>query len=153
MPTSATTGSSAARASRRSVRGTVNDMCASAPSSSGSSWMIMSTLMFASASAVKMRPDDARMVGHAEQREARLVARMRDGGDQGAFHRLLFSDHEGSRRLRERGPAMNADAVVARVFHGAQLQHAGARRRHLEHLLEGDDGQLAGVRARSAGRR
>ena len=47
----------AARAWRRSVRGTVNDMCASAPSSSGSSWMIMSTLMFASASAVKMRPD------------------------------------------------------------------------------------------------
>ena len=57
MPTSAATGSSAARAWRRSVRGTVNDMCASAPSSSGSSWMIMSTLMFASARAVKMRPD------------------------------------------------------------------------------------------------
>ena len=68
MPTSAMIGSSAARASRRSVRGTVNDMCASAPSSSGSSWMIMSTLMFASASAVKMRPDDARMVRDAEQR-------------------------------------------------------------------------------------
>ena len=56
MPTSARPGPAPRGPSRRSVRGTVNDMCASAPSSSGSSWMIMSTLMFASASAVKIRP-------------------------------------------------------------------------------------------------
>src|SRR5215204_2400361 len=56
MPTSATTGSSAARAVRRSERGTVKDMSAAEPSVSGSFWMIMSTLTLASASAVKMRP-------------------------------------------------------------------------------------------------
>ena len=56
MPTSETTGSSALRAVGRSARGTVKDMSAEAPSDSGSFWMIMSTLTFASASAVKMRP-------------------------------------------------------------------------------------------------
>ena len=56
MPTSPTTGSSASRAVRTSARGTVNDMSACAPSDTGSFWMIMSTLTFASASAVKMRP-------------------------------------------------------------------------------------------------
>ena len=51
MPTSATSGSSAARAVRRSSRGTVNEISARAPSPTGSFWMIMSTLTFASASA------------------------------------------------------------------------------------------------------
>ena len=41
---------------RTSVRGTVKDMSAIAPSETGSFWMIMSTFTFASASAVKMRP-------------------------------------------------------------------------------------------------
>ena len=40
---------------------------------------------------------------------------------------------------------MDRDAVVARVLDAAQLQHLGAGGRHLEHLLEGDDRQLAGV--------
>ena len=135
----AATGSSASRATRTSARGTVNDMSAAAPSDSGSFWMIMSTLTLASASAVKMRPGDAGMVGHAEQRDARLVGGVRHGGDQGAFHRLLFSDHEGPGRLGERRAAVDAHAVRARVLDGAQLQHAGAGGGHLEHLLEGDD--------------
>ncbi len=42
-------------------------------------------------------------------------------------------------------PAMDAHAVVARVLERAQLQHPGARRRHLEHLLERDHRQLARV--------
>ena len=40
---------------------------------------------------------------------------------------------------------MDADAMVARVLDRAQLQHARARGGHLEHLLEGDDSQLARV--------
>jgi hypothetical protein len=86
------------------------------------------------------------MVGHAEQRDAGLVAGVRDGGDQGAFHRLLFSDHEGTGRLRERGPAVDSNRVVTRVLDAAQLQDAGAGCRHLEHLLERDHGQLARIR-------
>ena len=44
---------------------------------------------------------DAGMVGDAEQRDAGLVAGVRDGGDQGAFHRLLFSDDERAGRFRK----------------------------------------------------
>ena len=40
---------------------------------------------------------------------------------------------------------MDAHAVVARVLDRAQLQHAGAGGRHLEHLLEGHRVQLARV--------
>ena len=49
-------GHSASRASSASSRGTVKDMSARAPSLRGSFWMIMSTLTFASASAVTTRP-------------------------------------------------------------------------------------------------
>ena len=56
MPWPSISGSSASRAARRSERGTVNDMSADEPSDTGSFWMIMSTLTFASASALKMRP-------------------------------------------------------------------------------------------------
>ena len=44
------------RADGHVAAGTVNDMSAGAPSDSGSFWMIMSTLTFASASAVKIPP-------------------------------------------------------------------------------------------------
>ena len=40
---------------------------------------------------------------------------------------------------------MDPDPVVARVLDRAQLQHPGPRGRHLEHLLEGEQGQLAGI--------
>jgi hypothetical protein len=65
-----------------------------------------------------------------------------DGGDQRVFHGLLSSDDEGTGPVLEARPAVDAHAVVARVLDRAQLQHAGARGRHLEHLLEGDDGSL-----------
>ena len=48
-------GSSAARATRRSSRGTVKEISARPPAATGSFWTIMSTLTFASASASKMR--------------------------------------------------------------------------------------------------
>ena len=48
--------SSDSRAVATSSRGTVNDMSARWPSDCGSFWMIMSTLMFPSASAVSTRP-------------------------------------------------------------------------------------------------
>ena len=55
-PSSARSASSDSRAVATSSRGTVKDMSARWPSASGSFWMIMSTLMFASASAVSTRP-------------------------------------------------------------------------------------------------
>ena len=55
-PCSEARPSSARRASCRSVRGTVKDMSAPASLETGSFWMIMSTLMFASASSVAIWP-------------------------------------------------------------------------------------------------
>ena len=145
MPTSAMSGSSAARAVRRSSRGTVNDTSARVPSPTGSFWMIMSTLTFASASALKIAPGDARVVGHAEQRDARLAGRVGDGGDEGLLHGDVLSDDDRPGTVVEARSAMDADAVVARVLDRAQLQHPGAGGGHLEHLLEGDHRQLARV--------
>ena len=52
----------------------------------------MSTFTFASASARKMRAGGAGLVGHAEQRDPRLVGRMGHGGDERMLHGLLFSE-------------------------------------------------------------
>ena len=114
-------------------------------SGTGSFWMIMSTLTFASASAPKIAPGDAGLVADAGEGHARLLGGVGDGCDQGSFHRLVLGDDEGTGAVLERAAAVDADAVVARVLDRAQLQHPGARGRHLEHLLEGDDGQLARV--------
>ena len=98
-------------------------------------------------------PGDARLVGDAEQRDPRLGGRVGDGGDERVFHRFLLGDDNGTGSVLEARTAVDAHAVVARVLDRAQLQHAGARGRHLEHLLEGHDRQLARAAARSAGRR
>ena len=54
-------------------------------------------------------------------------------------------DDEGTGTVLEAAAAVDADAVVAGVLDRAQLQDPGAGGRHLEHLLEGDAGELAGV--------
>ena len=134
-----------ARAARTSSRGTVNDMSARAPSDSGSFWMIMSMLTFASASAVVMRPATPGVSGTPSERHAGLAGRVGDGGDERLFHGLLLGDDNGTGRVVEARSAVDAHAVVAGVLDAAQLQDARARGGHLEHLLERDDGQLARV--------
>ena len=62
------------------------------------------------------------------------------------FHRLVFSEDKGTWAGIEARSAVDPDAVVARVLDRAQLQHLRARGRHLEHLLEAHERQLAGVR-------
>ena len=105
----------------------------------------MSTFTFASASARKMRPATPGLVRHAEQRDPRLGGRVGDGGDEGVLHRFLFRDDNGTGSVVEARSAVDPHAVVARVLDRAQLEHAGSRGRHLEHLLEGEHGELAGV--------
>ena len=138
-------GSSAARATRRSSRGTVNEISACPPAEMGSFWTIMSTFTFACGERLEDARGRARLVGHADERHPRLGGRMRDGCDQGLLHRLSFREHNRTGRVLERGAAVDAHAVVARVLDRAQLQHARARGRHLEHLLEGDRLQLARI--------
>ena len=140
-------------AASRSSRGTVTDMSARASSDTGSFWMIMSTFTLASASAVSTSAGDAGPVGQPLEGDARLRGGVRHGCDERSFHGLLLVLDHGTGSVIEARSAVDRDPVVARVLHGAELQHARAGRGHLEHLLEGHHRQLAGARARCAGRR
>ena len=106
----------------------------------------MSTFTLASASAVSTRPA---MPG----RSGRPLSVMRASAVEcvtavtsGRLHGLLFVLDDGTWSVVEARSAVDRDAVVAGVLHGPELQHAGAGGRHLEHLLEGQHRQLAGVR-------
>src|SRR5690606_19695187 len=50
----------------------------------------------------------------------------------------------GSNLVREGGPHVDGHPVAAGVLHRAQVQDLGAVRRHLQRLLAGDVGDLAG---------
>ena len=52
---------------------------------------------------------------------------------------------EGAGLVRVRRPDVHRNVVAAGVFHAAQHQHLGAAGGHLEHLLEGDRVERAGV--------
>ena len=87
---------------------------------------------------------DTGLVVDAGQRDARLLG-VGDSGDKGALHRLVLGEDEGTGAVLERASAMDANPMVSRVLDGAKLEDPGPGGRHLEHLLEGDDGELAGV--------
>ena len=142
----AASGSSVRRAARRSSFGTVKESSARCTGDTGSFWMIMSTLMSASASAPKIRPATPGWSGTPVSVTRASVGRVGHGCDERSFHRLLSPRRRGYRSLSEARPDVDPHAVVAGVLDRAQLQHARARGRHLEHLLERDEGQLAGVR-------
>ena len=89
-------------------------------------------------------PGHAWLVAHPGQGHARLVG-MGHGCHRGSFHRLLLRDDEGTGALLEGAAAVHPDLVVSRVLDRAQLEHLGAGGRHLEHLLERDHPQQAGV--------
>ena len=121
------------------------DLGVARPRSSGSFWMIVSTLQLASASAMKI---EAAAPGRSGTPTSVIRASSRgvgDGGDQRVFHGLVFSEDKGTGAGIEAGPAVDLDAVGPGVLDRAQLEHLGAGRRHLQHLLEAHLGQLAGV--------
>ena len=120
---------------------------------------IMSMLISASATARKMRGGLARLVGHADDGDLGLAAVVGDPGDDRLLHRVSFVGSVAVHRsvpsclADERRAHVDGHVVAARVLHAAQVQHLGAGRRHLEHLLVGDASQPAGASGRSAGRR
>ena len=95
------------------------------------------------------RPEDRRRragaVGNTRQRDPRLFGRVGHCGDKWVLHRLVFSDHEGTGDLVEARAAVDPHAVGPSVLDRSQLQDLGPGRRHLEHLLEADLRQFAGV--------
>jgi len=77
----------------------------------------------------------------------RLVARMRDSGDQRLLeHAFVLLANPGAVRHRERGADVQLDVVVPRDLDRAYLEHPRARGGHLEHLLVADSVQLARLR-------
>ena len=138
-------GSSDARASRKSSRGTVKEISASPPAEVGSFWTIMSTFTFAWASASKMRAAAPGSSGTPTSviraSEVEWVTAVMSGCSMVS----ASLDHNRTGPVLEGRATVDAHAVVARVLDRAQLQHARARGGHLEHLLEGDRGELARV--------
>ena len=105
----------------------------------------MSTLTFASASAVKMRPA---MPGLSGTPRSVMRASSVEWVTAVISGRSMVSS---SPTTKVPGSSLKLDRqwmrtpCVAGVLDRAQLQHARAGGRHLEHLLERDDRQLAGV--------
>ena len=89
----------------------------------------------------------ARYVGQADDGHFRLAAVVRDSGQDGVFHGDVLdrSGDDGAGLVGVRRPDVDGNVVAAGVFHAAQHEHLRPGRRHLEHLLEGDGVQPAGV--------
>ena len=105
---------------------------------------IMSTLMSASASGAEDGGGDARPVGHADQRDLGLVAAIGDAADESAVPRSRPRPPPAcpARRRSSTAPAARTP-VLHRQLDRAGLQHLGAERGHLQHLLVGDLLELA----------
>ena len=136
---------------------TVNSMLA-APPVRAWLWTIMSTLTLASARRPKISRGDARMVGQAEEADLGLVAAVGHAAHDALFHDLLLVADDGAlvvgrRRARR---SWTAPAAARRWAMASsterRLQHLGAQRGHLQHLLVGDRAPAAGPATRCAGR-
>ena len=90
---------------------------------------------------------DARHVGHAEDGDLGFARVVCDARDDRLFEHVLLLHHPRALVPLERRAHVELDAVVASVLDRAELQHAGAVGRELEHLFVGDRCELARVRA------
>ena len=102
-------------------------------------WTIMSTLMFGLGERREDRRDRARLVGHAGQRDPRLVLVVGDAGDELLFHvdllDLVVGDDHRAGPVLERREDLQRHVVAHGEPDRAGLQHLGADRGQLEHLL------------------
>ena len=88
------------------------------------------------------RPEDrrrhARPVGHPKESNLGLVPAVRDAAYQYLLHDLVLIDHEGALSVAEARQHLHRHPVLHSHLDGAGLQHPGAQRGHLQHLLVGD---------------
>ncbi len=113
---------------------------------------------------------DAGPVGHANHDDLGFVAGKGDARHHGLFHVFVFlkgDECAAARLLLQRqvprgqaGEHAQANLVLAREFHRADLQHLGAEAGHLQHFFEGDgveppgfghDARIGGVDAVDVG--
>ena len=85
---------------------------------------------------------DARPVAHAGHGEPGLVAAVGDAADDLLLHDLILIDDERARLVLEARQYLNANPLRHGERHRARLQHLGAERGQLEHLLVGDAVEL-----------
>ena len=113
----------------------------------------MSTLMPASASGSKIAARDARPVRDGDERDLGDVPVVGEPADLVALlHERVLLDQR-ARRVLERAQDLDDDVVDPAELDGPDLHDLGALVGELQHLLVADDVQLAGARARAAGRR
>ena len=106
--------------------------------------MIVSTFTCAEATPRRSGGDPG-PVGDPGQREDDVRLRVRDRRDDRLLHSLCVL-HPGSLLVGERRAGVDAHAVVACQLHRAEHEHLRAGGGHLEHLVVGDDGELARLR-------
>ena len=86
---------------------------------------------------------DARPVADAQHGDPRLVAAVGDPADDLAFHDLVLVHDQRAGPVLEARQHLDPHTVLHRQRHRAGLQHLGAQRGHLQHLLVGDAVELA----------
>ncbi len=89
-------------------------------------------------------------VRHPAHRDLGVVARVGDAGDNFLFHDLVLVHHQGAgqrclsllrRRISEARQHLHPHPLLHRQLDATGLQHLGAHRGQLQHLLVGDLGQ------------
>ena len=109
----------------------------------------MSTLMLASASGPKIAAATPGLSATLRKRDLGLVLGIGDAGDDLVLHDVLLVADQGAglrrRRVVEGRAHVGRHAVHHGELDGAHLQHLGPERGHLQHLLEGDPVEAAGL--------
>ena len=127
----------------RSTFGTVKEM--SVVPCSDMFCTMVSTLTMRSARARNSRAAMPGLVGDAGDGHLRLRGVVGDGGDDGLFHGRILLDDPGAGLPGEAGTDVQRHVVVAGELHRAQGQDPPAAGGDVEHLLEADPGQAAGL--------
>ncbi len=105
---------------------------------------IMSTLTPGLGQRAEHARGDTGPVGYLLDRDLRLGDVVRDTRDDRLLHRLAFLGDPRAGGPGETRTDVDLHAVVACELDRTQREHAAARRRHLEHLVEGDVRKLPG---------
>ena len=135
------------RAFSKSALSTVKEMSvAGAPAPWLTFCTIMSTLMAASPSALKMRAATPGLSGTADEGDFGLVFVERDAADDDVFHACGFFFHNGSWVVIETGADFEHDAEFFGELDRARLHHLRAKAGQFEHFVVGNFLELARAR-------
>ena len=99
---------------------------------------IMSTLMVASPSALKMRAATPGLSGTRDERDFGLVFVERDAANDDAFHAFGFFFHNGSWVVVQAGADFKDDSEFFGKLNRARLHHLGAEAGEFEHFIVGN---------------